>query len=105
MTKPHGTAPNGQPVDLIGQPLHPGRGSVEAVFVRRTENMAKANADGIYTLRGARFKVRKGAVLPDGAVMEGAEVADEATDEPVTEQRNRGDAPENRAKADKAEKR
>jgi hypothetical protein len=106
MTKPHGATPNGQPVDLIGQPLHPGRGSVEAVFVRRTENMAKANADGIYTLRGARFKVRKGAVLPDGAVMEGAEVAEEAAAEAdVTEQRDKGGAPENRAKADKPEKR
>jgi hypothetical protein len=106
VTKPHGTMPNGQPVDLIGQPLHPGRGSVPAVVVLETHQMAKAQADGAYTLNGGRFKIRKGDPLPAGAVMDGAEVAEETADEqPVAEQRDKGGAPENRAKADKPEKR
>lgn len=32
----------------------------------------KAPADGIYTLGGARFRVRKGATVPDGAAFERA---------------------------------
>lgn len=60
--------------------------------------MAKADQDGFYTLpTGGRFKVRKGDVLPEGAVVEGAAMEDVA-DEP-TEERAKGAAPENKAKS------
>ena len=52
--------------------------------------MAKAERDGVYTLNGARFRINAGDVLPEGAVMD--------------EVRAEKAAPENRAKADKADK-
>lgn len=106
MTAPHGTTAEGVLADLIGQPLATGRGSVPGLFQQRTDEMTKATHDGIYTLNGNRYVIRKGDALPDGAVMDDVAVADEAVDEaPVIEQRNQGAAPENRAKAEKAEKR
>ena len=106
MTKPRGTDPAGLPVDLIGQPIHPGRGSTPGVIVieKGATGMPKAEANGTYTdANGHRFRIRKGDELPAGATLDSAEVAVEADDEP--EERARGKAPENRAKAGKAEKR
>ncbi len=100
MTSPHGTGADGQPVDLIGQPfgLIPGPG-VGIHFVREDDpNMTKATGDGVYTLDGNRYVLRKGDSLP-----EGAEVEYTAEDEPQDEQpavRSKGAAPENRAKAE-----
>ena len=106
MTAPHGATAEGVPVDLIGQPLATGRGSVPGLFQQRTDEMTKATHDGTYTLNGGRFHIRAGDPLPEGAVLDEVAVADEAVDEaPVIEQRNQGAAPENRAKAEKAEKR
>lgn len=34
--------------------------------------MANANETGVYTLDGARFWIKKGDKLPDGAAMDGA---------------------------------
>lgn len=35
--------------------------------------MAKANSDGVYTLDGVRFLIRKGDALPEGAEFEAAD--------------------------------
>ena len=130
MTKPHGMAPDGTPADLIGQPLHSGRGSVPGVVVRSMDTMEAAERGGVYVLNGYRYRIRKGDPLPDGAVMWGGpdhpdviehgiqnagkkadEPADD-TDEPKAKKgdgapakRSKGGAPENRAKADEAEAR
>jgi hypothetical protein len=105
MAKPHGANADGTPVDLIGRPFRPASHGVGVTFRLENDPMAKAQTDGIYTLNGSRFVIRKGDTLPDGAVMEGAEdVAEPAADEaPAT--RSKGAAPENRAKADEAETR
>jgi hypothetical protein len=110
MGKPHGADATGQPVDLIGKPMHLRLApppSVGVTFITENQTMTKAQADGIYTLNGGRFQIRKGDLLPDGAVMDDIDEADEPTAE-VTDapaKRSKGSAPENRAKADEAEKR
>jgi hypothetical protein len=110
MTRAHGTTPSGQPVDLIGQPLHVGRGSVSGVLTVTESTMEKAPYDGKYLRDGHQFRMRKGATLPPGAEPlpdPNAPPVDEPTAE-VAEapaKRKRGAAPENRAKADDAEKR
>jgi hypothetical protein len=108
MTRAHGTTPNGQPVDLIGQPLHVGRGSVAGVLTVTERTMEKAPYDGKYLRDGHQFRMRKGAILPPGAEpLPDPNAAPEP--EPVVEEapakRSKGSAPENRAKADKPEKR
>ena len=70
MTRPHETTPGGQPLDLIGQPLHAGRGSVSGVFVVAEKGhplMEKAPHDGKYLLGGHQFRMRAGQNLPPGA--------------------------------------
>lgn len=87
----------GRPVDLIGQPLRPGRGSVPGVTILTKEDaMAKADSNGVYTLNGARFKVRKGGVIPEGA---------EFTADTDTDKRAKGKAPENKSKPSAPENR
>lgn len=106
MTRPHWTAPGGQPLDLIGRPLHPGRGSLPGILIveKGIIAMPKADANGTYTdANGNRFRIHAGDELPEGATMDSGEV--EVADEPEPEERAKGAAPENRAKADKAEKR
>jgi hypothetical protein len=69
------------------------------IVTREDTTMAKAKTNGSYELNGHYYKVRKGDVLPDGAVMAGDEPEPEA--EPVeesTEQRAQKSAPENKAK-------
>lgn len=94
MTKPHGTV-DGRPVDLIGQPLHPGIGSRPGVGITRKETatMPKAEQNGRYVLNGHYFRIRKGDVLP-----EGAEMVEERKEEAAPENRKLDAAPENRSK-------
>jgi hypothetical protein len=63
------------------------------IVTREDTTMAKAKTSGSYELNGHYFKVRKGDVLPDGAVMAG----DEPDAEPVEERAQKA-APENKAK-------
>ena len=51
----------------------------------------KAESTTVYTLNGARFRVRKGDVIPDGAVVDS-----ERKKEPSPENRKLDNAPENR---------
>jgi hypothetical protein len=83
MTRAHGTGPGGVELDLIGQPLHLRPGPAPGVHMVTENTMNKAPYDGKYLLNGHQFRMRAGAPLPPGA-------------EPM---------PENRAKADEAEKR
>lgn len=83
----------GRPVDLIGQPLKAGRGAVPGVTIITTgDAMAKAERDGVYRLGTAQFKVRKGALLPDGA-----ELIEERAKGKAPENKSKQAAPENRA--------
>jgi hypothetical protein len=108
MTKPHGTDGAGKPVDLIGRPLRDTSASVPSVRITRKDErdvtMAKAERDGIYTLKGGRFKIRKGDVLPDGAVLDGAEPeVEERAEKSAPENKAKKAAPENRAAGKRAE--
>lgn len=87
---------NGPARNLIGGLIHTGRGSVPGVHVvtREDTTMAKAKSTGSYELNGHYFKVRKGDILPDGAVMAG----DEPDAEPVEEERAQKAAPENKSR-------
>ncbi len=65
--------------------------------------MANIPHDGEYVLDGSYFVARKGAPLPEGAVM--VPLTEEPTEEPtenpaeeITEERARKAAPENKAK-------
>lgn len=80
--------------NLIGGLIHTGRGSVPGVHVIKREDttMAKAKKNGSYELNGHWFKVRKGDMLPDGAVMDGDEP------EPEAEERAQKAAPENKSR-------
>ena len=100
MTKPHGTDVAGRPVDLIGQPLHAGRGSVPSITIRKDSTMAKAEANGTYTINGRTFVIRKGDELPKGAEFTAEQPADlEARAlKGAPENRAEGAAPENRSK-------
>ena len=95
MTKPRGTDPAGRPVDLIGQTIRPGRGSVPTLLAIPTEGitMAKAESTGTYTLNGNEFVIRAGDPIPEGAEYTAAPKADDGTD-----QRAQKAAPENKAK-------
>lgn len=88
-------ATNGAARNLVGGLIHTGRGSVPGVHVvnREDAGMAKAKKNGSYELNGHWFKVRKGDLLPDGAVMDGADA------EPEPEARAKPAAPETKAKA------
>ena len=83
--------------NMIGGLIHSGRGSVPGLTVETREDttMAKAKDNGIYTLDGRRFKVRKGDILPEGAVMEGDDP--QPANEPV-EERAQQAAPENKSR-------
>ena len=71
--------------------------------------MAKAEANGVYTdANGHRFRIKAGDEVPDGAMLDGeteepAAPKKKADAEPA-DTRDKGAAPENRAKAEKAEK-
>lgn len=86
MTRPHGTDAADRPVDLIGQPLHRGRGSVSGVGITRkdTSTMPKADRNGRYRIGRSIFRIRKGDPVPEGAEL--------------LEERAEGAAPENKAK-------
>ena len=92
MTKPYGTDASGRPVDMIGQPIVPGRGSVPGVVITEKGNASMANAEknGVYVLNGHRFRIKAGDPLPEGAEFQ-------VVDAPVEERANDA-APENRAK-------
>ena len=96
MTRQHGTDAAGRPVDLIGRRIQTGRGSVPGVVIRteRDTTMAKADRNGLYTVNGRFFKVRKGDDLPEGAEM----VEDAQPTAGKTEQRAQQRAPENKAR-------
>lgn len=97
MTIPAGTDANGHPVDIIGQPILPGRGSVPGVTIREVDAMAKVEKNGVYTLNGVRFLIRAGDVLPEGAVMD-----EERAEKAAPQNRAEKAAPQNRsAKSDK----
>lgn len=109
MGRPHGSDAAGTPLDLIGQPMV-ASGPAPGLVTRSTDDMSKAPHDGIYTLGDARYVVRGGDPLPDGAVMDGEPGAEPAVEpaveppvEPAPATRSKGAAPENRAKADEAE--
>ncbi len=54
--------------------------------------MAKAERNGVYTLNGARFGIRAGDVLPEGAVMD-----EERSEKAAPENRAEKAAPQNRS--------
>ncbi len=70
MTRAHGTNTDGQAVNLIGKPLEHRQGPAPGVSIVESEQMSNAPHDGIYTLNGMRFLMRKGTALPEGAVIE-----------------------------------
>ena len=64
---------DGQPM-VLHRPSGPERGVHSGVTILGPEDdpmTTKADRSGVYTLNGARFKIRKGDPLPAGAVMEG----------------------------------
>lgn len=97
MTIPFGTDAHGRPVDMIGEPILPGRGSVPGVIITEVDAMAKAHKDGVYTLNGGRFRIRAGDVLPEGAVMDEEPVAEGRAVEAAPENKSRKAAPETKA--------
>lgn len=98
MTIPRGTDADGNPVNLVGGLIRTGRGSVPGVVVVKQEDatMPKAEKDGVYTLNGRRFKTRKGAALPEGAVMDGDAPVQERAQQAAPENKAKQAAPENR---------
>jgi hypothetical protein len=104
MAKPHGRTADGRPANLIGQPLDVRPSPPPQPFIVTKEAaMAQgktAPSDGVYTLNGGRFRIRKGDVLP-----EGAEFAERTPVDPearalksAPENKSKAGAPENRAK-------
>lgn len=83
--------PRAPAVNLIGAPVKPALTGPGVTVIRTEEStMPKAERDGVYTFPGkkARYGIRKGDPLP-----EGAELVPEAS-----EQRAQKAAPENKAK-------
>jgi hypothetical protein len=113
-----GADPAGNPVGLIGQPLVPGRGSVPSLIIITEEDthmakLRKADSNGHYTLNGARFRVRQGDVIPEGAefasgeffstneesrVVRRAAPDEERAEQQAPENKSRKAAPETKAK-------
>lgn len=83
------------PRNLIGEPIVAGRGAVPGVIVIKPEeidDMDRATNNGTYTLDGHRFRIRKGSLIPAGAVM------DERAQPPAPETKAKPAAPQNKAK-------
>lgn len=95
------------PVDLIGQPMiAPAPPPQPFIRVKGATTMAKAKANGVYTdAKGHRFRIKAGDDVPAGATLDGDDDAPKKkADAEPAEKRDKGGAPENRAKAEKPEK-
>ncbi len=100
MAKPHGRTPDGRPANLIGQPLDVRPAPPPQPFiVKRKDAMAKAESNGIYTLNGGRFRIRKGDPIPEGAEFSTIEAKDPEARalKSAPENKSKQAAPENRA--------
>lgn len=98
MAKPHGTDQNGQPVDLIGQPLIEGKGSVPGVLIEaeRRPYMAEKRTFERYRYGDTVIRVFAGDDVPEGAVK--VEVKEERAQQAAPENKARKAAPQAKSK-------